>query len=452
MNKLIEYWKRTDIVEKLLYLYVLLIPMMQVPYLPIVAHKIKYCDIVFLALFITWLAQLLRGKRKIEQTPLLIPLALMLVSFLFSFAGSTRRFDSAIEFAGMAYLGALYFLLTQIIISEDIWWRVIKVWVAVSLAVAAAGLYGYILSVLGVKGSIFIQQVNILGRLDTSLLHRVCSTFGTAGMLAAYLNVSIAFAFILAGGSGTLSGLKRVADIFLISAAYFITGILTKARGIAGISLSVFLILMAYRSKNNIFRFLRASFFVYLIFILFMVIVTTTWTVFPVKFNSESAGRVMPIQFNTAPSLYLALNVSAINMVKAHPFCGVGMGMYNYRSYEYDDPKISAEAYDMMGIPRVKGEVGFDPHSTYLGWAAETGLVGLSFILLFIVSAIYSLYRGMVLYKNHRFLYVCILAGMAGLIINGFFIDILTMRHFWFMIAVGMTLLQLDKRILQENK
>ena len=55
--------------EKLLILYIIILPIMRMPSLPLFKQKIQYSDLVFVVLLITWTIKIYRKKISLEKTP-----------------------------------------------------------------------------------------------------------------------------------------------------------------------------------------------------------------------------------------------------------------------------------------------------------------------------------------------------------------------------------------------
>ena len=100
MRNLINIFKGAVLEEKLLWLYVALMPLMRNTFLAFTARRIILADFLFIGLFSVFFWKVFTGKRKIERVPLFIPLFLMFFSFLFSLLNSVSFADSFFEFAG----------------------------------------------------------------------------------------------------------------------------------------------------------------------------------------------------------------------------------------------------------------------------------------------------------------------------------------------------------------
>jgi len=129
-------------------------------------------------------------------------------------------------------------------------------------------------------------------------------------------------------------------------------------------------------------------------------------------------------------------------MFEKHPVIGVGYGTYTKHFKENVDWDWVRSSFGFEAYPQAIKVVEdktlyFDPHSVYLGALAETGIVGFAGMMYFFLAYAVSLARKLKTDDKKRIVTACILAGFLGFLLNGFTIDILSMRHFWFMMAIG---------------
>ncbi|GAW93300.1 O-antigen ligase family protein [Calderihabitans maritimus] len=117
-------------------------------------------------------------------------------------------------------------------------------------------------------------------------------------------------------------------------------------------------------------------------------------------------------------------------MVKDHPFLGVGLGNFPRRFNEY-----------VRLIPAMEKRVGFnrDPHSTFLQVQAELGLIGF-LLFLALLSSVLKQVVGINRKKDLLFS----LALLIFLILTALFSSELFRKFFWIMLAVTGILYQLN--------
>lgn len=125
-------------------------------------------------------------------------------------------------------------------------------------------------------------------------------------------------------------------------------------------------------------------------------------------------------------------------LFREHPWSGVGLG--HFRDYPLQAKTILQEhapsfanrfPNDWFLVPR-------DPHSTYQGLAAETGILGIGMWCLFLVILVRSLGRAMARTPDamQRQQLLALLAGIIGFMVQGVYLDILSLRYFWCLVAL----------------
>lgn len=447
LQEITLFFKKISFSEKLLYLFIILIPVMRVPSLPIIRQKVQYSDLVFLLLFSIWIIQLIKGKKVFLNIPLKYSLGSMLILFLFSFVNSKYHLISTIEFIGILYLACLYVLLYQLVDSKETWWRLIKCWCIVSLLISVTGIIAYILSSLGIYHGFLMVNHDFYVNANQHLVYRLCSVFRHPAMLTMYLHASIVFGFVLAvrrrNNKECLLG-------YLVVVLGFIAAILTKTRDIAGIAITLFLVLASMPKNNFFISVLRYVSFIYALSITFFVIVLTVWWVFPINFQKDQAQQKVSIEINTLPTTHVIRYKTQLSIMRDYPWVGVGLGMYNYKSADYINWSDVKETYHVI-YPELKEEdenrykKGIDPHSFYLGFGAETGFLGLGGLLFFFSRMIIYFLRKIKKEKSADVKYISqiFLAGLVGFLFNGLYFDILSLRPFWILIAMGIIYIHL---------
>ena len=205
---------------------------------------------------------------------------------------------------------------------------------------------------------------------------RVKSSFRTSNMFASYLIVAVVFGFILLKKhfSNNIHRWLIIAALLInIAAAIF-----TKSRFMFGIILAIYLMLRQF-NYNKITSTLRSLVLIILVFYFLLVASTTVWWVFPIKFENSPDGFF--IGLNNKKIGYFLNSITAYNMFKDNILFGVGMGRFienKQRYIDWEKEKHNIPAAD-KGRWLKRG-----PHSTYLGWAARTGLLGISALFLFL--------------------------------------------------------------------
>lgn len=456
VKRVFLYLRNISLYEKLLWLFFILIPVMRVPSLPLVKQKIQYSEIVFVLLFVVWVLRYLNGKEKLQKVPAGFALIVMLSIFLLSFINSRGWLISSITFLGIFYLVCLYFLITQLVTFEDMWWRLLKCWVLISLILAVTGICAYLISFLGVDHDYLLAKHDFYRSVNSGLSTRIISIFRHPAMLATYMHVSIVFSFILAVKSDVHA--EKILSYICI-ALFIITAILTKTRINAGIALTLFLIAVTLPYENYIISFAKYFSFLYAITLFILVSSLTVWWILPVTIHKAANNDTIVFEVNSIQQPYFIMHKTGLKIIKDHPLIGVGMGMFNFESARYITWEESKKPWHVI-YPHIteKDESmykrGTDPHSTYIGWGSETGLLGLGGILFFFIQIIRALVMRIKSDKDmiNSFIYKAMLAGLVGFLLNGWYINILTLRHFWILLSMTAIYMQLNSKFYNFKK
>ena len=221
--------------------------------------------------------------------------------------------------------------------------------------------YGYIQAFFNLGPEAFIR--------DTSL--RVYGTFGQPNPYAGYLNIplSIAVALLLLGSNWRTRILAGLATLVIGGAFY-----LTQSRGAQiAISVAIALILIVGMPR------LRKPIFVLVILLLllletFFAGILPTYILTPAfqKLGLEQISFLTPNAVDYSTAERLAHWIAGIRMFLAHPLTGVGIGNY-------------PDAYSHYYISIFVNSLGHS-HNYYINIAAETGAIGLTAFLLFLMA------------------------------------------------------------------
>ncbi len=442
LSHLFGVLRKISLTEKLLYLFIFLIPVMRVPALPLVNQKIQYSDLVFAFLFGIWLVQLFRGGKTFRRVPLAFPLGCMLILFLFSFTHTDSWLKSGIEYLGLLYLVAIYMLLFQLIDSPEMWWRVVACWCAISALLAITGIGAYLLFAIGGYSNPLMVVYDCYNNVNQQLVYRLASAFRHPAMLAMFLHVGIVFGFIFAA---RYKNSKDSIWGYAIVVLCFIAAILTKTRCAAGIAITLFFVLVSMPKKNIFLSFARYASFIYAVVLSLAVIIITVWWIVPVRIQKDPVQQKISVEFSTVHQIYFIHHWAEANMLKDYPWVGTGLGMYNAKSAKYIDWREVEKPYHMI-FPDIKEveidryKTGVDPHSLYLGAGAEAGLLGLGGLLFFFVQTIRLLFKKarQMSDASEKYIIRIFLAGIAGFLFNGLYVDILTVRSLWVLIAMSL--------------
>lgn len=435
-------WEESVWEEKLLYLYTIAIPFIDYFLFSFFGKKILYADFIFLFLFTIWVAKYLSGKIKINLIHLRFSLILLPVLFTVSLFNSSGILNSFAELLGLIYLIILFILVANVINSYKKLKIVLYLYFITSTILSLVGL-GLLFKAV-VLGDLSSNCFLSYGTMEAMAHHfpRIDLTFESANMALAYLHVALIFgALLFLTESIKKNKLLIILSSIVILAAAFFTG----SRRFTGLLLSLFIIICWY-GRGRIVSVVK--YFLFLSFLLFLVvsIITSIWVVFPVKISKDDVTKNINLKATYSYSIHYLLPVVSFNMFKEHPLIGIGFGTFNKKFKDYVDwdwleSKFGFEAYPgYVNLVKEK-KLNFDPHSVFFGALAETGLLGFAGLIYFIVSyaiVLIGKFKRSSYFSFDNFLTGCLIAGFIGFIFNALTLDILSMRHFWFMLAIGL--------------
>lgn len=415
----------------LLITYLLLLSAGTTINLPLFGKEIQIADIFFVFILASLVWNIKRGEHieffKIPSVVRYFSIVLLLLLLVAcGFSGHITK--SLVEFVAALYLVILYFWVAGIHLDEKRLKSVLHFWLYVSGVLCVLGLGGFIASALSGHGNFFVQIYPSM----TSLIPmaRIKATFPTMNMFASFLHVGIVIllSFIV---------YERWRKHYVILAALFFSCLaLTASRNLLGIFITIFLVILPVRERLSLSVSKYIAFGLCLLF-LFLVLTTTIWCVFPTRVNYERKNHALSLSINMTPSLYTILNRMSLRLIKQNFLTGVGPGLFNQTMVEQLDWDEAKATYEAKGIASRTASI--DPHNTYLGWAAEAGLPFAVVMLGFFYGISRLMWKGYKASVNSftgGFCYAC-MCGMVGFLVNGLYIDILTMRHFWIMMGLG---------------
>jgi O-antigen ligase len=283
---------------------------------------------------------------------LLIGTMLLSMRASISIGSSLKEISKWLEFLVLILIGSQYIRTRQQV------WTII---VLVCLGGITQAFFGYLQAFFNLGPEAFIR--------DTSL--RVYGTFDQPNPFAGYLNLplSIALALMLLGSSWLTRILAGLVNVFLAAAVY-----LTQSRGgEIAIATVLFFIMIVGSPHLRRFAALLALAGVGILEVFFTGWIPT-YVITPVL---KYLG-IIQISF-TAPSAQdystaerLAHWIAGVRMFVDHPLTGIGVGNY-------------PDAYSRYFVTIFVNSLGH-AHNYYINIAAETGAIGLTAFLLFLMA------------------------------------------------------------------
>lgn len=423
-------FRKISLIEKIIYLYILILPIDSGGKLLLFNRKMQYADLLFPALFIVWCLYKLKQKSKGIKgripAPYLI-IALLLLVTLCSFINSINLMHSIAEWSGLLYLAVFFLIISDAIDSIEKFRRLLAVYSLSAVIAASTGLaafWDYLITGRA-AGNPFL----FFWAAESSVLFfpRIKSFFYTPNMFVSFEHIGLVTAigmlFLLNADTRKKAILSVCIGMMLI--AVFLAG----SQCLAGALLTLFIISLKFKSR--IARILKYIIFISTLLVIIFAFFTTVWMIYPVKIDNDREGKAINININYAYSHHIIPSIYGISMFRDHPFLGVGIGTFQDRYPKYIQMDIEKISSVKMQVPPDRI---LDPHNTYTGALAEYGLLGFLAMLALFASFI-KLLAGRVKERSDMLSY-CLLAGLLGFLFNALFIDIMMMRHFWIFLAM----------------
>ncbi len=403
--------------------------------------------LLILGLILFFSHRLLSGRRVwFKKTMLDTPILLVIISVLFSMINAQ---DVIKSFQGLfAYLVAFlsfYYVFENLDSLRKIN-KVISVIFVSTFIIVTYGLYQEVLfRVYGVStNQIFLFLTHYL-QLPWHLIEnnslftfrgfvRVSSLFRDPNVLAGYL----VYLFPLFFSIGLYRLKNRMASgrILVLAFLTFITIILTFSRsGWIGLIISIVFFLFFFRDRirRSVIAFFLIMCFLGLLFIV------------PPKIFTE---RILPTQnLESDPSAfvhYTAYKI-AVKAFLSHPMVGIGLNNFG-------------EFFNNVSRLWWKHPIKMMPHSLYLGFLAETGILGFLaniYLLIVIALKLYKTSKLKSISEYEGFIIIGFLCGFIGILAGQIFYQYYTREFLWPLVGVSMatcSLIEREDQFLGKNK
>ncbi len=329
--------------------------------LPVFGKEVQLADLFFIFIFARILWDIKKDSIKsagLVRYFIIALLALLLIACVFS----ADKAKSFIEFFSISYLIILYLWVSGNRIKQSQLRIALNTWLYLTGLLCVLALGGFIAYVFFGKTNVFIRFFT-----ETRFVipfARVKATFPTVNMFSSYLHIGVIFLLAL------ISHNKRRLIYLALSILIFVCIFFTASRVLLGIFITIFLAMIPIQGRP-LFRSLKYISFALIPLLLIMVIVTITWMIYPIEADYDKESHTFNVSFNKSPNLYAIFNNLSMHLIQKNPLAGIGPGVFNQKTKEdldWEEVKDSYETEDMRKL------VPFDPHNTYLGWAAEAGL------------------------------------------------------------------------------
>ena len=425
-------------------MYILSIPFMLNNFFKLIlphplVGKIQVSDLVFIALFIFFIAYVVVEKRKINLS-LKWPFFLYFLVLIFSLINSGLHLNSIIEVFGKLYLLTAVIIVVNIIKNDKDLLFLNRSYVFSAAFYSFIGILGYLFLFLGYDNLLIRHYPNFADGL-----YRMTSFMVLPNMLYGFLHIGF-FAALLGFNRENNLFYRRIS--FLCIALIFIGIILTFSRGWTAFLFSFWVLSLL---RNNVKFITRITLFIiFVLLFVFIQVFITYFTDVSAEFNIASSStkkveiynkptdgglyayntyfekgipyKEIIAKINFLPGWYYFNKKAAIIAFKEHPFFGIGPAGFN---------KSISKIHLRKDINFPKAFPSSDPHSTYFGSLAETGIFGIVSLLLLLGSIMRIGIRN--IHSKNGAYYV---AALSGLLLFALDVDIMNFRYLWILFAM----------------
>ncbi len=410
----------------LLTTYILLIGIQEPYHLPLLEGKIQLCDIWFLIMliyaFISWHKFISRVKILVHYKTNryfivfgVLYLFAITISIIHSYSHS-----GLIELMGKCYLLIMSIMVLILLIpmeNEKFLNITFQSFNLLGISLATIGILGWILSILGVHNETTQIYLDYPYFGDT---HRLKALTTTPSMYISIITICTTFSLC-----NHLFYQKTKFQLF--SCVFFtIAAFLTFTKS--------FLFILAAWIILFLFKYCKNKATIILTFVCFLILqaVLTHFLIIPTENIHSDQFQSSPYTSNeiiyqgqditVIGSGYYTFKKTAWKLFNEYPSTGVGPGNYNLQV-----AKLKEEGFYPANL------ANYDPHSTYLGALAETGLLG--FISLMMLGLfIAGLFLKMEI-KMNPFSFTLFLIFSIQLA-EGISMDTMNFRHYWVLAAI----------------
>jgi hypothetical protein len=415
---------KTKVFSQLIILLVLSTCLQNVLFFPYFENKIQITEIIFpfvLLFFPTsYFTQVSFSKS--EKIFLIFLFSYLALNILSSFISSSNA--SMLESFGRVYLGFLFLLLILYfsnmqpsVISKT----VPRIFFSLGWVLSVLSLSGYILLLFNIENR-FVYSFSEYPYLGT--IYRLNGPTFTPSMLITILSICLIFSI----NSFSVLPYKKLLRIILLLLIILAT-LLTFSKTLLLVFWGVFIIFYSrhFILSTKVLIVTLLPILAFLFFATHFILAKPNTEQYDnyLKTNFISSNVAFKIGETEALETCYFLNKRlALDLVSIYPLLGIGAGNFN----EEVEKRKSENRYPPNFLT-------YDPHSTYFGALAETGILGFSALILLFGYFLVS-YANIQRIRSDSF-FQSIFILLVIFFSEAISTDIMNFRHFWVLLAIA---------------
>ncbi|MBM4441152.1 MAG: hypothetical protein FJ027_12100 [Candidatus Rokubacteria bacterium] len=268
---------------------------------------------------------------------------------------------------------------------------------------------------------------------------RTMGPFGHPTTLAVFLCTALSLAAVRGGAAPGRWTSPLVAGAI---ALFAVTGLLTASRAVAALVVAAFAWALAADDGTRRRRVRTVVLGQLALVGALFTAITLTWNIVPVTITTDPATKFTSVQVYAAPDLRRLLYGGALRMVAEHPLLGVGPGLYADHIKRLLVPAEVGEASRYLASQADGGVEAFwggtpDPHSSWFGWLARTGLIGFGAMAWLFAFHLRRFWRGRRAAGARGVVSRWALAGVVGVLFAGLAVEVMHLRFLWVLLGVA---------------